>query len=215
MPRFDLTSLSHLSLQTINMTSPTILIPVSYCSTDYLRLHATSISFANFHDYAEMRLEGRDGTTPRLQWFNNCTIGMRDLHLFHYSGRELSGDSISAAMSVNWPIGSNAVLNAPKWKVHCRIDEMMLALLQEDYALIQHIIQHNFGEESRHLDEWDALQNLPPLVLQRYKVRGLFVGALIETRSTLCIRRPLFGKGGCSGAIRLRQEGRTSYDIRC
>jgi hypothetical protein len=161
------------------MTSPTILIPVSYCSTDYLRLHASSISFVNLHDYAEMRLEGREATTPRLQWFNNCAMDMLDLRLFHCSGRKLSGDSISAAMSVKWPIGPNAVMNSPKWKVHCRIDEMILTLLQEDYALIQHIVQHNIGEESRHLEEWDALQNLPPLVLQRYKVRGPIVGVCV------------------------------------
>jgi hypothetical protein len=195
------------------MISPTILIPVSYCSTDYLRLHASSISCANFHDYAEMRLEGRDETTPRLQWFNNCTVGMLDLHLFHCSGRELSRESISAAMSVNWPIGPNAVLNYPKWKVHCKIDEMMLTLLQEDYALIQHIVQHNIGEESRHLEEWDALQNLPPLVLQRYKVRGLFVRIRIRSRRNLCLFCLVIRKGGRSGAIRVRQEGRTPDDV--
>lgn len=213
--RFVLATQAHSCFQNITMTSPTILIPVSYCSTDYLRLHASSISFANVHDYAEMRLEGRDASTPRLQWFNNCTVDLLDLHLFHCSGRELSRESISAAMSVNWPIGPNAVLNLPKWSIVCRIDEMLLTLLQEDYALIQHIVQHNIGEESRHLEEWDALQNLPPLVLQRYKVRGLFAGIGIRFRRDLCLLCLVIGQGGRPGAIWVRQEGRTSDDICC
>ena len=40
---------------------------------------------------------------------------------------------------------------------------------KNDYALFQHILWNNIGEESRHLDEWRALQNLPPAELAAYK----------------------------------------------
>ena len=40
---------------------------------------------------------------------------------------------------------------------------------KEDYALFQHIMWYNIGEESRHLEEWDELQNLPPEELEELK----------------------------------------------
>lgn len=40
---------------------------------------------------------------------------------------------------------------------------------KQDYALFQHIMWYNIGEESRHLEEWDALQNLPPEELEELK----------------------------------------------
>jgi hypothetical protein len=44
-----------------------------------------------------------------------------------------------------------------------------LVLRKNDYSLFQNIIRLNIGEESRHLDEWRALQNLPPDELAAYK----------------------------------------------
>ena len=44
-----------------------------------------------------------------------------------------------------------------------------LLFRKKDYALFRHIIWNNIGEESRHLDEWDRLQNLPSEELQAYK----------------------------------------------
>jgi hypothetical protein len=44
-----------------------------------------------------------------------------------------------------------------------------LLFRKNDYALFQHILWNNIGEESRHLDEWRALQNLPPAELAAYK----------------------------------------------
>lgn len=155
------------------MRYPTVVIPVSYCSTDYLRLEATSISFVNFYDFGEMRLAAGDhNSISRLQWFNNCTVTMNKLLILSCGGRELSRkeDDLSAVVSLSWPTGPTATLNSPKWKVRCQLDEILLTLLREDYAMIQHIIHHNIGEESRHLDEWHVLENLPPLVLKRYKV---------------------------------------------
>ena len=40
---------------------------------------------------------------------------------------------------------------------------------KNDFALFQHIVWYNIGEESSHLDEWNALQNLPPERLKSYK----------------------------------------------
>jgi hypothetical protein len=114
---------------------------------------------------------------PRLQWFNDCTVHFSEILLLHGSGRKLSrsDDRVSAVVSLNWPSGPTATLNAPKWQIRCSVEEIDLNLLREDYTLIQHIIQHNIGEESRHFEEWNALQNLPPLVLQRYKVLATFI----------------------------------------
>jgi hypothetical protein len=44
-----------------------------------------------------------------------------------------------------------------------------LVLRKSDYSLFHNIIKLNIGEESRHLDEWRALQNLPPHDLAAYK----------------------------------------------
>jgi hypothetical protein len=144
--------------------------------------------------------------------------------LLHSCERELSrrDDRISAEVALNWPSGPTATLNAPKWQIRCSVDEVGLILLREDYSLIQHIIQHNIGEESRHFEEWNALQNLPPLVLQRYKVRVpviaclhllgitcLYLLGIIPTHHYFCS----FSQGGCSCTLRIRQEGCGSHDI--
>jgi len=156
----------------IQMDSPAILFPVSYCSTDFLRLDAELITIANHYECSDVRILEEAGTRPiRRSWFNYCDIVMDDLSFLSWSGRRLceGDDPISASISLNWPTGPTAHLNAPKWVVNCTFDELFLSLQQEDYALLQNIVQHNIGEESRHLDEWHVLQNLPPLVLERYK----------------------------------------------
>lgn len=154
------------------LSSPVILFPVSYCSTDFLRLEGSSITLNNSYSYSALRSEDEEARfTGRLQWFNTCSVEMENLVISHSSGRWFCSkqDNTSAFMSINWPSGPTAALNAPKWKVECHIEEIFLSLHKEDYALIQHVIQWNFGEESRHLEEWNVLQNLPPLVLKRYK----------------------------------------------
>lgn len=58
----------------------------------------------------------------------------------------------------------------PKWKVTCEFDNPLCLVLQkDDYALFQHVISSNLGESSRHLEEWEALQNLSPDSLQLFQ----------------------------------------------
>jgi hypothetical protein len=159
----------------VYMESPVILIPVTYCSTDFLRLEADRISFSNRYDYRPMRLAEappqRDGSDVWQQWFNNCSIRMENIIISSWSGTRLSqdGDRVTARIELNWPSGPTAPLNKPKWKVDCSFDELKVSLFREDYALLQNVISSNICEESRHLEEWHALQKLPRLVLDRYK----------------------------------------------
>jgi hypothetical protein len=159
----------------ILMDSPVILFPVTYCSTDFIRLEASAIAFANRYDCRPMRrpqpAENGIGNAAELQWYNNCEIKMTNLRLKSWSGSRLTQDedSVTGTINMNWPTGPTAPLNVPKWNVNCTFDAMYLYLLKEDYAVLQSVVQHNLGELSRHLDEWHALQNLPPLVLEQYK----------------------------------------------
>ncbi|KAL7566351.1 hypothetical protein ACA910_013669 [Epithemia clementina (nom. ined.)] len=158
----------------VSMEAPVILVPVSYCSTDFLRIETDRITVGNRYDFRPLRVESSDETSLlylKQQFFNSCTTEIGNVILSSWSGRRLnsSDDPLTAHIEMNWPSGPTAHLNKPKWKVSCRFDKTEVSLLREDYALIQHIVASNFGEGSRHLDEWDALQNLPPLVLERYK----------------------------------------------
>ena len=156
----------------IILDSPVILLPVSYCCTDYMRLEASKLTLTNFYNYADMRLPDEDVITkPRKQWYNNYEITLQALKIESSLGGALNDMDCrpTTKISLNWPIGPSAPLNSPKWHVVCSLEPIYLSLQPEDYALLQHIIQYNIGEESRHLDEWYALKNLPPLVLERYK----------------------------------------------
>ena len=158
----------------VSLDAPVILVPVSYCSTDFLKIETDQITVGNRYDFRPLRTEEAvedSQETLKQQWYNNCSIEIVNLVLSSWSGRRLdtSEDSLTAHIDMNWPSGPTAFLNKPKWKVSCRLDRTEISLLQEDYALIQHVVASNLGEGSRHLDEWDELQNLPPLVLERYK----------------------------------------------
>lgn len=154
------------------LANPVILFPVSYCSTDFIRLEANAISLSNHYTCTSMRsLSDPSRVAGKLQWYNNCDAQLDGIVLFSWSGRLLSNrdDCVSGSIEINWPTGPTALLNSPKWNVDWSMDALHVDLQPADYALLQHIIQRNIGEESRHLDEWHVLQNLPPLVLNRYK----------------------------------------------
>ena len=170
----------------VRMDDPTILIPVSYSSPHYLRLEFASLTAANYYlgqvvDVANAMRDDVSLTRERVQWYNNCMVQLHDLKLTSWEGSVISGSgagSCSASSSrvvtdariqVNWPVGRWALLVIPKWKVDCDVDCMELRLRRENYALLQHIIVHNIGEVSRHIDEWNALQSLPPSQLEAYK----------------------------------------------
>jgi hypothetical protein len=169
----------------IRMDEPTILIPVSYLSPQFLRLEFSSLMASNYYHGAivgpEADNSGAIVPSERVQWFNNCAMELNDLKLTSWEGAEISGSHVRSAseststsaanarIRVNWPVGRWALSIVPKWKVECNIDRLILNLRRDDYALLQHIILYNIGELSRHLEEWDALQNLPPSELDRYK----------------------------------------------
>ena len=169
----------------VRMDEPMILIPVSYLSPQFLRLEFSSLMASNcYHGTIVGHKPKNSGaiiSSERVQWFNNCTVELNDLRLTSWEGAEISGSRVQSAyesasnnaanarIRVNWPAGRWALSVVPKWKVECDIDRLFLYLRRGDYALLQHMILHNIGELSRHLEEWDALQNLPTSELDRYK----------------------------------------------
>ncbi|GKY92046.1 hypothetical protein MPSEU_000176100 [Mayamaea pseudoterrestris] len=169
-PNADLFSFTKFN---IVMESPLIVFPVSYCSPDYLRVEASSIVFANSYSCSEMRIRDSSSnhSSCRWQWFNNCKIMLSSIRLVSSSGIDLLrfGDAFAGEVSLNWPSGPTAALNCPKWKVACAIDAVHMTLDQDEFVLLQHIVQFNICEESRHLDEWRALQHLPLELREQYK----------------------------------------------
>ena len=156
----------------VELNAPVIMLPVSSCSTDFIRLDAASIAFRNHYTYEQMRppsLRFRADGGNR-QWYNNCDIAINAMTLQSWSGNTLNqkDNRPSAKLSLCWPTGPSAPVNVPKWKVGCDFDPLHLDLDRPDYALLQHIVQYNFGDESHHLDEWYALDSLSANALQRY-----------------------------------------------
>eukprot|EP00977_Amphora_coffeiformis_P011239 scaffold2704_cov159-Amphora_coffeaeformis.AAC.9 len=162
----------------ISMQSPIILIPVTYCSTDFVRFETDSIFISNFYNYRPARRDGSGGgfDEAMLQWFNNCSVTMNRITLSSWSGNALNNtyDTVNCEICIDWPTGPLAVGNKPKWKVSVAFDELRLSFLKEDYALLQHIIASNISEPSRHLDEWNCLQNLPIEIREAFE-REAFV----------------------------------------
>ena len=167
----------------IEVESPIVLVPVTYRSPQFLRLEFDSLKVANF--YRSSAQKTRTDTPhlflqERVQWFNNCTVTLKDLRLKSWCGTELSRvevatgptfteSSKNAEITLSWPTGPGAQLVRPKWNVNCRVDDVNIYLRKTDFALLQNIIMHNIGEPSRHLDEWIELQALPKSQLERYK----------------------------------------------
>jgi len=139
---------------------------------DFIRLEASSISFRNHYTYDQMRpptLRFRADGGNR-QWYNNCKIAINEMTLQSWSGNTLNqkNNRPTAHLNLCWPVGPSAPVNVPKWKAGCDFDALHLDLDRPDYALLQHVVQYNMGEESHHLDEWFALKALPSNTLQRY-----------------------------------------------
>ena len=144
--------------------APVILLPVTYLSTDHLKIEAGSIHLSNFYDLKPMRVDSQSDSFSEgiEQWFNNAEIGLSNLVLKNASGGELtrSGSDLHCTASLNWPTGPSSPLNIPKWNVAVTFSEMKLNLQKEDYALLQNFIAKNLSEDSRHLYEWYALKSL-------------------------------------------------------
>ena len=166
-------SFSFISLD-ILLEAPVLLVPVAYCSTNYLQCNLDFISVKNFYRFSPMRKKNEVETVSgNLQWFNNYAIRMENWKLRGWTLSHLNSAAclpVSADLLINWPTGPTATLNSPKWKVSCEFDRVLhLVLLKEDFALFQHIISCNLGERSRNMDEWDALQNLPAAAFESFQ----------------------------------------------
>jgi hypothetical protein len=155
----------------ISLDSPVIIFPVTYSSTDYLRMKLSKICLSNEYDGAIVSdiATGIDGIpSNRMQWFNNCKISLDDLRLYSWTGRELSRNPVIASVSLRWPTGPFAPLIIPKWRVNCSFDSLDISLCRSDYALLQNILSYNIGEPSRHMDEWRILQILSQNALDEF-----------------------------------------------
>jgi hypothetical protein len=154
------------------LLSPTVLVPVAYRSTHFIRLVTDTITVKNyFEGHVEHMTNAKGEETDWLQWFNHCVVELVSLRLISWNRLELTkGNNVTGArITVKWPTGPLARLIVPKWNVECRFDDLNLELRPHDCALLQHIVSHNIGETSRHIDEWHALQSLPPDDLLRYR----------------------------------------------
>ena len=143
----------------IALDSPEVLLPVTYRSPEFLRLDLGKIHISNKYNATLIDDDGAE-IPARMQWFNNCTIALNSFRIFSWSGNELGKNPVVASVVLKWPTGPTATLVTPKWRVKCSFDNLDIGLRRTDYALIQHVISNNIGEESRHLNEWQALQKL-------------------------------------------------------
>ena len=150
----------------IKIESPVVLFPVQYRSTQFIRLNATTINVSNFFSCS-----GGSGLGDSVKWQNNCDLSFIALRLFSWDGREInhSTKGVGASVAARWPIGPLAPLIMPKYYITCNLGNLALSMRREDYALFQNLMAYNFGELSRNIDEWEALQNLTQEELAEYK----------------------------------------------
>lgn len=157
--------------------SPVIILPVEYKSPQHMRFDLSNIEATNWFsaDIDNLMEKNAFVTHKYVQWFNNCMLKFEHLQLKSWCGTPLNIDeynypnSIPVQVLLKWPIGPTSFLRTPKWNIRCAIEKLRLLIRKSDYALFQHILQYNIGEESRHLVEWNELQNLPLEKLEAYK----------------------------------------------
>ena len=155
----------------ISLEFPVIIIPVSYCSPDYLRMKLSKIRLSNKYDgtvVSDTATGIHGALSERMQWFNNCMVSLDGWRLYSWTGRELGCHPVNACVSLRWPTGPLAPLIIPKWHVKINFDTLDISLCRSDYALLQNILSYNIGEPSRHMDEWRVLQTLSPEALRKF-----------------------------------------------
>eukprot|EP00957_Ditylum_brightwellii_P025956 1962663-Ditylum_brightwellii.AAC.1 len=159
------------------MDKPVLLLPVTYCSPQHISLGFDSIKIANFFKGAIVTIPSK-----RVQWFNNCDIKFSDMGMSSWCGRDFitnsggnGNDSCGAQVNlmVKWPTGPMGPFIKPKWNISTVFSPITLSLTKNNYALFTHVVFNNISEPSRHLEEWNALKNLPREELERYKEQVL------------------------------------------
>ena len=158
----------------ICLDSPVIILPVTYTSPEFVRLELSKIHLYNEYDgeiLNDATFDHDETQGNRMQWYNNCKVSLDDLQLFNSTRQELGNTPVVASVSLRWPTGPLAQLISPKWQVGCNFESLDISLCRSDYALLQNIISHNIGEQSRHMDEWVALQSLSRKALNEFMKR--------------------------------------------
>ena len=121
----------------ICLDSPTIVIPVSYCSPNYIRLSLSQIKVQNHfknnkvtHQNSEI-FKDESPNESYLQWYNNCDVLFTNLQLTTWNGSQLlrhergqSCKGVNTFIKVKWPVGPRAPLVTPKWNIHCTFESM-------------------------------------------------------------------------------------------
>ena len=135
---------------TIDMDSPTIVLPVAYRSPQHIRLEVEHLNVSN-------RFSGESKKNPfhiSMQWFNNCAVSITGLNFLSWRDRSLSATNISLQINIKWPIGLTAPLIVPKWNANFTFSEMNISIYRQDYILFMHVLYNNIMEETRNLEEW-------------------------------------------------------------
>lgn len=161
----------------VEMNEPEIILPVTYCSTDFVRMGIGCISIRNHYNRRPMRQQQNpfSFSVPLMQWYNNYIVTIKGVTIHSSAGKELSVQSYQweGSVTLDWPTGPNAAFNYPKWSIRAKFSELRLFLEKADLSLLQYVLSENIGECSRHMHEWYALQQLPALELARLERRTL------------------------------------------
>lgn len=142
----------------VRMATPTVIMPVSYRSTHFLRVNFRSIEMSNHYSLTLGSMGGREGSAFN-HLFNNCRVCLEDMQVLSWDGESICvfpphegrpiGEGSIIEVPVRWPTGSAVARVVPKWRVSCDIDRVKLLLRRSDYVLFQHVISYNMGEPVR------------------------------------------------------------------
>ena len=104
------------SSMTFNAPDACVIIPVTYCSPEYIKL-ALSLSASNYFD-GKMCEDESHSSLPWMQWFNNLKLSCSGVRICNWREQQISttllgseGESVQLEVSVRWPTGPTAPLS--------------------------------------------------------------------------------------------------------
>ncbi|GAX25822.1 hypothetical protein FisN_17Lu232 [Fistulifera solaris] len=102
----------------IYAAAPTILIPVSYCSTDFIRFESEKLWIRNHFECGPMRSSEihRVARGPLMQWYNNVSVSSTNIRLSNANGSIICGEDEApdGHVQISWPAGRTASMNFPR-----------------------------------------------------------------------------------------------------